>query len=222
MAISIPNATQGGNSVASTSLTLTVPGGAVAGDVMYACVLIGNSVGTCTHASWTTISTLGFGSTQIAVLRRVVNSEPANYTFTTSNHISAGVIILVRGSETGAGYLVASNGAANAASTTMTGNAITSDAANQLNLWVGGTDTHTAANDIVPPTSLTEVLQQTNGASSNYRTICVGYQIKASAGTTSNAEKNGTCAVSDINVVLNYIIREASVAFKNHSLLLSM
>lgn len=218
--ITIVNATGGGNNTASTSLVVNVPAGTQNGDVMFLGAVVGNVAGTCTHASWGAITNVAFGSSMLISMYRNVTAtaEPASYTFTTSNHVSAALICLVRGLNV-VQTLISLQNAANAASTTVTGNAVTSTAPDQLNFWIGATDTHTGANDIVPPTALTEIFQQTNGVSPNVRTICMGYQIKPSVGATGTTERNGTCAVSDANAVTNWI---AQYAQQNAGLIMSM
>jgi hypothetical protein len=201
-----------GNNTASTSLVINVPTGTQPGDVMFVGAAVGSNVGTFTQASFTAIIGQGFNTSKIITLyRNVINAEPASYTFTSSNHISTALIVTVRGLNV-VQTLISLQVAANAASTTITGNPVTSTMADQLNFWFGATDSHTAANNITAPTAMTKIGQQSNGNGAAFRTIAACWQVKASVGATGTTERNGTCATSDESGVINWIAQIKNVA----------
>ena len=183
-----------------TNITIAAPAGIVDGDILVAMVATGAATPPIpgTPTGWTAFGTDiqdGASGAFVVNLRtfwKRASSESGSYTFNHASASSAGWIGCYSGCITSGTPLAATstNFSNTGVGTTSTGLGITTTAANSFLLWLGN-DFADTANNLTPPTGMTERLDVV--------VIYAADQLISSAGATGNRTMTNNNSPSDAN-----------------------
>jgi calcineurin-like phosphoesterase family protein len=187
------------NGAGAASLSVTMPAGVQAGDVLVAEVVINNASTAITAPSgWQLIlSTQSGSSVKEATFYRVASaSEPASYAWGFgSSQPATGAICDFTGVDTSK-PIDASSGKYNSSTATITFTQITATLPSDMLLAVVGVSGNTT---VTPPSGFTEDYDVKNTASSNGKTAELAHFVKTATGLTAvGTGKEDTLAVSNL------------------------
>jgi hypothetical protein len=206
--------TGGGGGATATSLSVNVPAGIVAGDVMLAQVSVRGGSGTTISApsGWTQIVVDNSGTAlQQGLYYKVAGTEPVSYSwgFSSSQRASAG-IIAYRGVDSLAPINAFST--SNAGSGTMvTAQAVTTTVSNAQIVGFYSTGT---VSSFTPPAGMTELYDVKGAAGPNGVTIEAADAVQPTAG--SSGSKTATAANSAENIGQLLALKPAAVLLADY------
>ena len=205
----VATATGTTGSSGASSLSLSVPAGTVAGDVLIAQVAVRGTGNTITAPSgWTALLGDSKNSVRQNIYYRVAgSSEPASYAFTFgASERGGGALLSYRGVDNAAPVNVSST-KNNSSSTTVTSTAVTTDItdATLLALYSGAQVTSFTA-----PSGMTETYDVSTGAGPNGVTVSASSLALTVVGSTG--AKNATLATAADNIAALVALKPAFIA----------
>ncbi len=188
----------------AASLSVNVPTGTLANHVMIAVLSVRGNQTFTTPAGWTPVPnasqvTASAGLSQIAYYRVAGGSEPASYTFSWSaSDRGAGAIVTYSGASPCA-PVSASNGQANAASTTITAPSIGNAFTNTMLVGLFGGQ---RAGLTLTPAAMTAIATVDSGGGANGATVLLAEQAQAASGATGTRTASSSTSAQNIGQLL--------------------
>ncbi len=193
----------------SNTVTVSVPSGIANGDLMIAQIWQGvQTAAAPTNAAWTQAFAVSGNTSQLYLFYRYASSEPANYTFTSSNATEmTGRIHRITGAVTsGNPFNVIGSGDVATAATGITDSAVTTTVANTLAMvFVGHTDGSNAISSY--PSGWTAATFTGNSV------MATAYLSQSAIGTTGTATTSYTGGSDDFQGVIGAIAPPATTNF---------
>ncbi|HZR02677.1 MAG TPA: LamG domain-containing protein [Burkholderiales bacterium] len=194
--------------VSAASVTINVPAGTKAGDLLLAAVAARNAATVTAPAGWTAVAALNTtsGTTlrQVVYYRVATGTEPASYTFTLSSSVrTAGLIVAYRGVDT-ANPIDVSAGQANASASTITAPSITPSVTGTMLVGLFSAATGTTISSAAGMAYRADVL---SGGGTG---IAIGVFDQQQATASATGTRTATAGGSAVNIGQLVALRPAS------------